>query len=265
MTANVQVSDRPEGRGWRPSLASPERGRKEPGSPFQGTVRTAGLSYLVMGVGTAFGMGYVDPLLRATVQGGAAAVAIRSSEPLFLAGCASTALGLVAMLFLASALFELFERVDRAQARLLVVFVAIGVGIALLNMCNALLAIRLSHEDGLPAGVDSLQRQALIATLLGAYRYGGAVATLFWGLWMLPFGRLLLRSGIAPRALGVLMAVGGVPYLAHGAGLLFFPAWAEVTQRSLAIPSVAERWAIGWLLARGWRTVEPRPAERGEG
>jgi hypothetical protein len=234
-------------------------------SPFRRIARTAGLLYLVMGVGTAFGMGYVDPLLRAAVEGGATAVAIRSSEALFLAGCASTALGLVAMLFLANALHELFGRVDRAQARLLVVFVAVGVGISLLNMGNALVAIRLSHEDWLPTAGDTLQRQALIATLLGVHRHGGAVATIFWGLWMLPFGRLLLRSGIAPRALGLLMAVGSVPYLAHGAGLLFFPAWAEVTQQSLMMPTVAEVWAIGWLLAKGFRTVERQPAEGGNG
>jgi hypothetical protein len=220
-------------------------------APLKRRARIAGLWYLLMALGTAFGMGYVDPLLRAPSDGAATAHAIQSSEALFLAGCASTSLGLVAMLFLANALFELFVDVDRSWARLLVIFVVVGVTIALLNMANLLVGFRLAHGDGLPLAFDHAQRTGLMMTFLRAHRYGAAVATFFWGLWLFPFGLLILRSGFAPRVLGILMAAGCFPYLAHSAALLFFPDLAVSTARGLLLPTVGEVGTIAWLLVKG--------------
>jgi hypothetical protein len=219
--------------------------------PLKRTARIAGALYLLMGIGTAFGMGYVDPLLRASGNGAVTANAIRLSEALVFAGCASTTLGLVAMLVLSNVLYGLFEHVDRDQARLLVIFVAVGVAIWLVNMANLLVAIPLARGDGLPPTFDPAERYGLMMTFLRAYRCGGAVAMIFWGLWLLPFGLLIVRSGFAPNVLGILMAVGCFPYLMHSAALLFFPDFAAITARGLILPTLGEVGTIAWLLIKG--------------
>jgi Domain of unknown function (DUF4386) len=215
------------------------------------TARRAGAWYLIMAIGTAFGMGYVDPLLRASSDGMATASTIRSSVALFHAGIAGTVTGMVAMLFLAGALYELFEGVDRAQARLLVVFVVVGVSITMARMATALVAIGLARGDGFALGLEPTQRIGLMMTSLAAYRFGGLMATVLWGLWLLPFGLLLLRSGFAPRVLGVLMTIGCFAYLLHAGAELFFPAIGPAAAYGLAVPTLGEVGTIAWLLFKG--------------
>ncbi len=219
--------------------------------PLGKTARKAGALYLVMGIGTAFGMGVVDPMLRASTDGVTVAGAIQSSRALVLAGLASTSLGMIAMLFLAGVLFDLFEAVDRARARLLVVFVVVGVSITLLNMSNLLVALELSRDDGLAFGLEPVQRIGLMMTFLAAYRFGGLMAGFLWGLWLLPFGLLILRSGFAPKFLGILMIVGCFPYVLHSIARLFFPSFGELAARSLLLPTIGELGTIAWFLLKG--------------
>lgn len=219
--------------------------------PRTRTARRAGGWYLIMGVGTAFGMGYVNPLLRASSDGEATASTIRTSVGLVHAGLAATAIGMVAMLFLAGALYELFEGVDRDQARLLVVFVVAGVSITMLDLAAALVAIGLARGDGFALGLEPSHRIDLMTTSLASYRFGGLMAAIFWGLWLLPFGRLLLRSGFAPRVLGVLMTIGCFAYLLHVVAELFLPSLRAAAALGLVVPTIGEVGTIGWLLFAG--------------
>jgi hypothetical protein len=219
--------------------------------PRRKTARRAGGWYLVMAIGTAFGMGYVDPMLRASNDGAVTENTIRSSVALFHAGIASTAVGMIAMLFLAGALYELFGPIDRAHARMLVVFVVVGVSITMARLATLLVAIELARGDGIAPGLDPGHRASLTMTLLAAYRYGGLLAAVFWGLWLLPFGRLLLRTGSAPRVLGVLMTVGCFAYLLHVVAELFFPSLGAAAAWSLVVPTLGEVGTIAWLLLGG--------------
>lgn len=226
----------------------------QPGSgDLRRTARRAGAWYLVMAIGTAFGMGYVDPLLRASSDGNTVATTIRSSDVLIHAGIVATAVGMIAMLFLAGALYELFESVDRARARMLVVFVVVGVSVTLVKSAAALVAIELARGGGFAAGIEPTHRLAMMMTAVAAYRYGGLVAAIFWGLWLLPFGLLLLRPGGAPRVLGVLMTVGCFAYLLHVVAELFVPSIAAIAGYGLAVPTLGEVGTIAWLLAGGPR------------
>jgi hypothetical protein len=62
---------------------------------------------------------------------------------------------------------------------------------------------------------------------------------------------LLLRSGFAPRALGVLMTIGCFAYLLHVAAELFFPSLGAAAAYGLAIPTLGEIGTIAWLLVGG--------------
>src|SRR5450759_851622 len=54
---------------------------------------------------------------------------------------------------------------------------------------------------------------ALAMLLLDLQHYGYAIAGIFFGLWLMPLGYLAVKSGMFPKALGVVLVVGGASYL----------------------------------------------------
>ena len=90
---------------------------------------------------------------------------------------------------------------------------------------------------------------------LESYRNGLQVAEIFWGLWLLPFGYLVYKSGILPKVLGVLLMLGCFGYLIGIIGVLLFAGYAESTlARFVGIPaSVGEIGICLWLLVMGAR------------
>lgn len=82
---------------------------------------------------------------------------------------------------------------------------------------------------------------------------------IFWGLWLLPFGFLVVKSGFIPRILGVMLIVACFGYLAGCFTFLLFPHLGKTVFSFATIPSaIAEISIILWLLIKGAR--EPRPA-----
>jgi Domain of unknown function (DUF4386) len=56
------------------------------------------------------------------------------------------------------------------------------------------------------------QIEAMAMVFLRLYGQGVAVNAIFWGLWLLPFGILVYKSGFIPRILGVLLIIDSFAY-----------------------------------------------------
>lgn len=81
-----------------------------------------------------------------------------------------------------------------------------------------------------------------------------SVGGLFFGLWLIPMGLAVLRSGWAPRTLGLLLVVGGGAYLV-GTFVGYLAPRAELLVAVLPLlATVGELWMIGWLLMTGLRS-----------
>jgi hypothetical protein len=83
------------------------------------------------------------------------------------------------------------------------------------------------------------------------------VGSLFFGLWLIPMGYIVVSSERMPVWLGRILIIGGVGYIASAflsyAGFLF--AWINM----LTIPAtIGEFWMIGYLLAFGIRPQKDR-------
>jgi hypothetical protein len=80
----------------------------------------------------------------------------------------------------------------------------------------------------------------------------------FFGLWLMPMGWLVLKSGLGHRALGWILILGGVGYVLSVFVAVLLPkvgAWAGY----LSIPAtVGEFWIIILLIWRGLRPLPPR-------
>ena len=97
--------------------------------------------------------------------------------------------------------------------------------------------------------------------LFDLQHYGFLIAQIFFGLWLLPLGYLTYRSGMFPRALGVMLVVAGVCYLTDMLVLFLAPDLGKQINAVLVIPpTVAEVWMALYLLVKGVRSSHP--AER---
>ena len=85
---------------------------------------------------------------------------------------------------------------------------------------------------------------------------GYAIAQIFFGLWLLPLGYLVYRSGFFPRALGVLLMIGAASYLTELVAGFLFPETGESFLLLIAIPAaIAEVSFLLWLLIKGAEEV----------
>jgi hypothetical protein len=84
--------------------------------------------------------------------------------------------------------------------------------------------------------------------------YGSIILEMFWGLWLLPFGRLVYKSGFIPRILGVFLIINGITYVIHCLTHLLLPEYQTlVFQISMPFWILGEISITLWLLIKGVR------------
>lgn len=165
---------------------------------------------------------------------------------------------LVIFILLLVSLYKLLKGVDERHAMLMVVLVSVGVAIGLANLVNKIAPLILLSGAGYLAVFSQPQLNALALGFLSLNDHGNAVDTLFWGLWLFPFGILVVKSGFLPRLLGILLMVAGVGYLARGATSIVSPAYGDVVSRATMPLVFGEFPIIFWLLIRGAKVPQPQ-------
>ena len=207
--------------------------------------RIAGVLYLVVVATGMFCLAWVPSQLGTGVADAAAHIG------LFRAGIAAFMAMQVAFLLLPLALYRVLGDVDRRAATLMVALAAASVPIGLIALSHRMEALSLldSTAAHATAAVD-----AAFAASLQRYGHGLRIASLFWGLWLLPFGWLVLRSARIPRVLAVLLMLGGIGYVVKVFGGLM-PGFADSAfARYATLPAaLGEIGSCLWLLAFGAR------------
>src|SRR5438477_1558113 len=162
--------------------------------------RTAGWLYLLLVIPGPFVLIYLSSKL--IVRGDAAATAanLLGHEKLFRFGMVADVAGSVFFLVLAFALSRLRSGVDRTQAAFVVALVMVSSAIACVNVLPNAAALALARASESLTVLDQTQREALAMLFLRLHSIGNTVNETFWGLWLVPFGMLVYRSGF-PAAL----------------------------------------------------------------
>jgi uncharacterized protein DUF4386 len=89
------------------------------------------------------------------------------------------------------------------------------------------------------------------------FRRVDSVAGLFFGLWLIPMGWCVLRSGWMPRLLGQILIGGGVGYVLSTFVAYLVPQAGAVADVLVLPASVGEFWMVGYLIFRGVRATAP--------
>jgi hypothetical protein len=233
---------------------------KEKGKSVNRTARFAGFLYLLVFPLAIFSLNVRDTLI---VSEDAAATAsnIMASEGLFRGGIAAWLASQTIFIFLLLALYKLLKPVNRNVALHMVVLLLVGVPIALINELNQFAALLLLSGADYLTTVEAGQLHAQVMFHFNLHEYGINIAQIFWGLWLLPFGYLVLRSGFLPRILGVLLMIGCFGHLMDVVTAVGFPNFdVTVTQ----FTSIGEFLLPLWLVVKGvdverWesRALEP--------
>ncbi len=223
-------------------------------NPIKKQARVAGLWYLLLGITAPIGLVYVPAKL--IVPGNATATAdhLRSSESLLRIGIGSELFHQVIGIFLVLALYRLFKAVNQKYAVLMVIFSLLGLPIIFVNVLNDIAALVLVSGADFLSAFDKRQLDALAYLFVRLHSQGFTVASIFWGLWLFPFGILIIRSGFIPRVLGILLFIAGSAYLASSFTSLVVPRYAHAVGQFAMFLEIAEVPIIFWLLIWGAKT-----------
>jgi Domain of unknown function (DUF4386) len=219
------------------------------------TGRQAGVLYLIVVVTGIFSLAYVPSRIPLSGDASAVTASILASLPLFRLGIAAFIVKQVAFLLLPLALYRLFRPTDRTMATLMVALAVVSVPIALVSLAGRLDALSLLTDPRYSAAMSPQQLQAEVMLAVASYRNGMLITTLFWGLWLFPFGYLVVKSALLPRVLGVLLILGSFGYAIDVFGELLAPGYSQSgVWRFVTLPaSVGEIGTCLWLLIAGVR------------
>ena len=231
---------------------------KEISAPRTQTARSTGVLYLLSALPAAFSIVYVPAAF--VVAGDAAATARRISDAqqVYRIGIVSGLVSQIFWILLVVSLYSLLKDVNKKLAVFMLVsaMVIVPIGFVDLIVLVAPLIV-LSGADYLSAFTKP-QLDALALGLMTLRTNGLVVAFAFWGLWLFPFGMLVMRSGFIPRILGILLIVGGTAYVTASFVSIVLPAERQVVS-VIALPfyAVGELAMIGWLLVKGVKVPLP--------
>jgi hypothetical protein len=220
--------------------------------------RSVGLLYLLVSIPGVFALVYVPSKMIVHGDGVATITNIAASETLFRLGIAAELLCQALFIFVALALYHLFQGVNRRRATLMVILIAASIPIALLNELNSIAALVLVHGAEFLSSIANPQRDSLAMLFINLHGYGFDVAGIFWGLWLFPLGLLVYQSRFIPRILGVLLIAHGFAYIVNSLTSVVLPHYERLVSQWMMPFSLGEPLFMLWLLIMG---AIPRPSE----
>ncbi len=223
--------------------------------------RIAGAFYLLTILARMFVEIFVRNRFIVSDSPAATATNILEHESLFRIGFAADNVAFAAYLVLTALLYELLKPVNRSVSLIAAYFSLVACVVqAVSSLFHLAPLILLGGAPQLRAfSTEQLQALALVFLKLRALCYHN-IGLVFFGLYCLLIGYLVLRSNFLPKIIGVLMVLAGLSY----AVFLFPPLDSNLQPYILVFPAVGQISLTLWLLVAGVNTDRWRK-QAGEG
>jgi len=230
-------------------------------TPTLFTARAAGLMYLAIIACGVFGELFVRGALVVAGDPAATADRILGAELLWRTGIATDLLMHVLDVPLIVFFYYLLKPVSPTLAMLATVFNVVQTCVLALNKLNLVAALSFLTAPAFAARPEVAQALAFVA--IDLHGDGFAIGLVFFGFVCLVRGYLIVRSDLMPKALGALLAVGGLGYLANSFAVLLSPPLAALLFPAVLLPAFVAELAIGaWLLVADQAALERRLARQ---
>lgn len=173
----------------------------------------AGALYLTVIVCGIFAEKYVRFTLVNLTDGAETVRNIKDNVMLFRMGFVADLIMQLAYFLLPIVLYQIFKKTSRAMAGLMVLSVTVAVAIMCINMLNHYAPLLLMNPIGYNVTYDVEQINSWVVFYLDMHNKGYHIAQLFFGLWLLPLGYLVIKSDGFPKVIGLFLIAGCFGYL----------------------------------------------------
>ena len=222
-------------------------------SPMKKTARLAGFLYLLVAITGPFVLLYVPGKLFVPGNATETVNNILAHEPLFRTYIVAGVFAELCFIAVVLLLYKLLRSVGRELAILMVILILIDAPLAFLASSNEVATLAFARGAEFLSVFDQSQREALAALLINIDKQALLIREIFWGLWLLPLGMLVYRSGFMPRLLGIWLFVNGLAYGVGSAIGLMLPEFRG-TFSTITMPLLFGEVALMlWLLIVGVR------------
>jgi hypothetical protein len=188
----------------------------------------AGLCYLIIVISGIITLMYIPNELIAWKDSQLTYQNISNNLSLFRIGVFTSIICYLAYIALPLILYKLLSPVHKIFAAAMVILVLISIPITFLNLANKLDIISLLTNPTLSNLYTENEKMNLTFSLLHKYENGITMASIFWGLWLFPFGWLVYHSGFLPKLLGVLLMLGCLGYCVNILGDLLIADYGKL-------------------------------------
>ncbi len=226
-------------------------------SSLKRTARATGLLYLGVAITGMLGFLLIRPEIYVAGDAAATLANLVEREMLARIGIAFELLVVLTQALVSVWFYKLFRTVSSTAAGSLAAFGLINSTAILCSAAFLVTALTVALDPALAPAGDAAATVQLMYETSGAF---WGVGALFFGLWLIPMGYLVLASRWMPRPLGRILMAGGVGYILSAFVVYLIPGAPGAVELALTVlATVGEFWMIGYLLIKGVRTdIEPR-------
>lgn len=185
-----------------------------------------------------FSIMYVSSTLIRYEDATATAVNISSRVLLFRLGIVGSLITQLLFLIIPLYLYKLFKPVNKDLTLLMLVLAFISIPNTMYNELHKITALKL---------LDAPDQMMFYLELA---KEGLSISFIFWGLWLLPLGMLVIQSGYFPKIFGWLLFVACIGYTLSALIHLLRPDMKNLLS-VLDVLTLGEVLFILWLVIRG--------------
>jgi hypothetical protein len=148
-------------------------------------------------------------------------------------------------------LYVLLKPLNQNLALLFLLLNAAGFASLVYSHLNLVSSLTLLSGADYLKVIPSDQLQAQATLFVNLYKSGSVIAQIPFGVWLLPLGYLVLKSGFLPKILGILLIADFVAQLIFVLQKLLLPEWTIISYPCLVTSFIAEIALTLWLLIKG--------------
>ncbi len=216
------------------------------------TARFAGLLYLFQIPLGVFGIVYVPSQLVDMENIPVTISNIASNEFLFRLSIVSAILCALVTVATAVYIARTLKPVNGRYSRWIVTFTLIAAPISLLNELNKVAVLYFVHHSEKLVYSSGAEVETLVSLFLNLHDYGIKMIDIFFGLWLLPMGYLVIQSKYIPKIIGYFLLVTCIGYLIDFTTFFLFPTVKIVVSE---FAWIGEVMMVLWLLIKGVNTT----------
>lgn len=225
------------------------------------TARLAGIIYLCSAVIAPFSLIYVPS--KTIVRGDMAATAEKmlANEMLFRTGIALGIFSLILFLFVALVQYRLFKEINKNLSAIMVILVIVQIPIGFVINTFSITALMI-YKGEVFSEMSIDQVQSIAYLLLKLSSNGNFILMVLWGLWLIPFGQLVVKSAFIPRIIGIYLIINGITYIITSYCFILFPDYKLLIDKYSFPLLLGEPVIMLWYLIKGvhFRNIEAAPS-----